>query len=145
PQVTVIDVTHDVPAHDVKAGALTLVRAVQYLPEGIVVAVVDPGVGTDRRLIGVETESGYFFGPDNGLLAPAVAMIRGATRAISLTNEEFHLAAPGPTFAGRDVLSPAAGHLAAGTPFGDLGEEVDPAGMVPGLVALPTEEEGALI
>lgn len=145
PQLTVIDVTHDVPPHDVKAGALALVRAVQYLPEGIVVAVVDPGVGTDRRLIGVETESGYFLGPDNGLLAPAVAMIGGATCAVSLTNEELHLAAPGPTFAGRDVLAPAAGYLAAGTPFGELGEEIDPAGLVPGLVSLPTEEDGALV
>ena len=55
PELTIIDVTHDVPPHDVRAGALALVRAVQYLPEGIVVAVVDPGVGTDRRAIAVET------------------------------------------------------------------------------------------
>ena len=72
---------HDIPAHDVRAGALLLVRAVQYLPEdSIVVAVVDPGVGTDRRLVAVEVEGGVLLGPDNGLLAPAVAMIGGATR-----------------------------------------------------------------
>ncbi len=144
PELTIVDVTHDVPVHDVKAGALTLVRAVQYLPEGIVLAVVDPGVGTERRAIAVETESGYFLGPDNGLLAPAVAMIGGASRAVSLTNDEYHLESPGPTFAGRDVLAPAAGYLARGVPLVELGEEIDPVGMVPGLVSLPTEEDGTI-
>jgi S-adenosylmethionine hydrolase len=145
PGLTIVDVTHDVPEHDVRAGALALVRAVQYLPEGIVLAIVDPGVGTDRRAIALETEGGYFLGPDNGLLAPAVAMVGGATRAVSLTNDEYQLAAPGPTFAGRDVLAPAAGHLAGGVALADLGEEIDPAGMVPGLVSLPNEEDGALV
>jgi S-adenosylmethionine hydrolase len=144
PGLRIIDVTHDVPAHDVRAGALALVRAVQYLPEGVVLAVVDPGVGTDRRAIAVETEGGYFLGPDNGLLAPAVAMVGGAARAYALTNDEYQLAAPGPTFAGRDVLSPAAGHLARGVGLEALGEEIDPAGMVPGIVSLPNEEDGGL-
>jgi S-adenosylmethionine hydrolase len=144
PGLTIVDVTHDVPPHDIRAGALTLVRAVQYLPEGIVLAVVDPGVGTDRRAIAIETGAGYFLGPDNGLLAPAVAMIGGATRAVALTNDDYHLSAPGPTFAGRDVLAPAAGYLAAGVPLAELGEEIDPVGMVPGLVSLPTDEDGAV-
>ncbi|MGH9031707.1 MAG: SAM hydrolase/SAM-dependent halogenase family protein, partial [Acidimicrobiia bacterium] len=122
PDLRVIDLTHEVPPHDVKAGALTLVRAVQYLPEGgIVLAVVDPGVGTDRRLLGVDVPHGVLFGPDNGLLAPAVAMLGGATQVVSLTNTEYHLPSPGPTFAGRDVLAPAVGHLAAGVALGDLG------------------------
>ncbi len=145
PELTIIDITHDVPPHDVRAGALALVRAVQYLPEGIVIAVVDPGVGTDRRAIAVETEAGWFLGPDNGLLAPAVAMIGGAGRAVSLTNAEYQLAAPGPTFAGRDILAPAAGYLASGVPLGALGEEIDPIGMVPGLLSLPNEEAGAIV
>jgi S-adenosylmethionine hydrolase len=145
PQLTIIDVSHDIPRHDIRAGALALVRAVQYLPEGIVLAVVDPGVGTDRRAIAVETEGGIFLGPDNGLLAPAVAMVGGSARAVSLTNEDYHLPAPGPTFAGRDILAPAAGYLAAGVPLGALGEEIDPVGMVPGLVSLPNEENGALV
>jgi len=145
PDATLIDISHDIPPHDVRAGALTLVRAVQYLPDGIVLAVVDPGVGTERRAIAVETESGYFLGPDNGLLAPAVAMIGGAGRAVSLTNEEYHLGSPGPTFAGRDILAPAAGYLAAGVPFEALGEAIDPIGMVPGLVSLPTEEDGTIV
>jgi hypothetical protein len=144
PELTIVDVSHDIPPHDVKAGALALVRAVQYLPDGIVLAVVDPGVGTERRAIAVETESSWFLGPDNGLLAPAVAMIGGASRAVSLTNDEYHLASPGPTFAGRDILAPAAGYLARGVPLAELGEEIDPIGMVPGLVSLPTEEDGAI-
>ena len=146
PALTVIDLTHEVPAHDVKAGALTLVRAVQYLPEGgIVLAVVDPGVGTDRRLLAVEVSHGVLVGPDNGILAPAVAILGGADRAVSLTNAEYQLPAAGPTFAGRDVLAPAVGHLAAGVALGDLGEDVDPAGLVPGLVSLPQHEEGGAI
>lgn len=144
PHVRIIDLVHDLPPHDVRAGALALVRCVQYLPEGIVLAIVDPGVGTDRRAIAVETDAGYLLGPDNGLLAPAVAMVGGARRVVSLTNPEYHLPAPGPTFAGRDVLAPAAGYLARGVPLAELGEQLDAASLTPGLVSLPTEENGAI-
>ena len=87
--------SHEIPAHDVRAGALLLVRAVQYLPDDcIVVAVVDPGVGTSRRLVGVEVGGGVLLGPDNGLLAPAVAMAGGA-RLGDLARQP-RLPAPGP-------------------------------------------------
>jgi S-adenosyl-L-methionine hydrolase (adenosine-forming) len=143
PDVRVIDITHEIPAHDVRAGALTLVRSVQYLPPGIVLAVVDPGVGTERRLVAARTEDHVLLGPDNGLLAPAVGMVGGATTVVSLTNTDYHLPAPGVTFAGRDVLAPAAGHLASGVALEELGEIVDPAGLVPGLVSLPqTDDDG---
>ncbi|MEX1009149.1 MAG: SAM-dependent chlorinase/fluorinase [Acidimicrobiia bacterium] len=146
PDVRIVDLAHDIPAHDVRAGALLLVRAVQYLPEGtIVVAVVDPGVGTDRRLLAVEVEGGVLLGPDNGLLAPAVAMVGGPVRVVELRNPEYQLPAPGPTFAGRDVLAPAAGHLAAGTDLAELGPDVDPAGLVPGIVGLPDIQPGGVI
>ena len=147
PDVRILDVGHEIPAHDVRAGALLLVRSVQYLPDDcIVVAVVDPGVGTSRRLVGVEVAGGVLLGPDNGLLAPAVAMAGGARSVISLDNPDFHLPAPGPTFAGRDVLAPAAGHLAAGVPFSELGSPVDPATLVPGLVALPeVRDDGSIV
>ena len=79
-------------------------------------AVVDPGVGTDRRSIAVEVENGYLVGPDNGLLAPAVAMLGGPQRVVELTSTEYQLPSPGPTFAGRDVMAPAAAHLARGHP-----------------------------
>jgi S-adenosylmethionine hydrolase len=146
PDLQIIDITHDLPVHDVRAGALTLVRAAQYLPDGgIVLAVVDPGVGTDRRLVAVEVEQGILLGPDNGLLAPAVAILGGAQRVVSLTSTEHQLPAPGPTFAGRDVLAPAAAHLAAGVDPSELGDEVDAAGLVPGLVSLPRHDEGGAI
>lgn len=138
PELTIVDVTHEIPPHDVRAGGLALVRAVQYLPEGIVLAVVDPGVGTERRCVAVETDDGVLVGPDNGLLAPAVAMIGGAIRAVALTNEEYQLVSPGPTFAGRDVMAPAVGFLARGVSIGALGDEIDPAGLIPGLVSLPS-------
>jgi S-adenosylmethionine hydrolase len=146
PEVRFVDLSHDVPAHDVKAGALTLVRAVQYLPaDSIVLAVVDPGVGTERRLLGVECEHATLLGPDNGLLAPAVAMSGGAHRVVALSNEEFHLPAPGATFAGRDILAPAVGQLATGVDLSELGDPVDPNGLVPGLLGLPQVEDGGTI
>jgi len=138
PDVRILDVSHDIPPHDVRAGALLLVRAVQYLPDDcVVLAVVDPGVGTSRRLVGVEVAGGVLLGPDNGLLAPAVAMAGGARAVVSLDNPDYQLPAPGPTFAGRDILAPAAGHLAAGVPLSELGTPIDPATLVPGLVSLP--------
>jgi len=135
PDATVIDLVHELPPHDVAAGALALARSVRYLPEGVLVlAVVDPGVGTDRRLIAVECEPATLFGPDNGLLAPAVAMLDGARRVFELTNSDYHLHAEGATFAGRDVLAPAVAHHAAGVALFELGTEIDPAGLVPGIV-----------
>ena len=142
PSARVIDVTHGIPPFDVRAGALALARSVQYLPSGVVLAVVDPGVGTERRALAIEVETGFLVGPDNGLLAPAVALLGGATRAVSLTNPEYQLEAPGATFAGRDVFAPAAGYLAAGTPLEALGELIDPLSLVPGTVPLPRDEDG---
>jgi len=147
PEVAVIDICHEVPPHDVRAGSLTLVRAVQYLAPGVVLGVVDPGVGTERRAVAVEVgEQGeaVFVGPDNGLLASAVAMVGGATRAVELTNEAYHLPAPGPTFAGRDIFAPAAAHLCAGVDFSELGPPVDPLSLRPGLVPLPRSENGGV-
>jgi S-adenosylmethionine hydrolase len=141
PHLRIIDVTHDVEPFDVRAGALTLVRAVQYLPSGIVLAIVDPGVGSDRRAVAVEVENGYLIGPDNGLLAPSVAMLGGALRAVVLDNPEYQLQAPGGTFAGRDVMAPAAGHLAVGVELGELGSPIDPALLVPGMLPLPNERD----
>jgi len=145
PTAQIVDITHEVPPHDVRAGALALVRASQYLPDGaIVLAVVDPEVGTDRRLVAAEVEGGVMLGPDNGLLAPAVAMSGGARRVVQLTNSDYQLPAPSATFAGRDVLAPAAAYIAAGLTVTDLGDPVDPAGLVPGLVPLPRTEGDVL-
>jgi len=147
PHAHVVDLTHGVPPHDVRAGALTLARSVQYVAPGVVLAIVDPGVGTARRGVAIEVLDGQavFVGPDNGLLAPAVAMVGGAGRAVSLTNDEHHLPAPGPTFAGRDVFAPVAAHLANGVPFDELGEAVDPSSLLPGVVPLTRQEDDRLV
>jgi S-adenosylmethionine hydrolase len=145
PDLRIVDVTHDIAPFDVRAGALALVRAVQYLPDGVVLAVVDPGVGTDRRCIAVEVEGGFLVGPDNGLLAPAVAMLGGPGRIVSLDNTEYQLVAPGTTFAGRDVMAPAAAYLAGGLSIDALGTPVDASGLAPGLIPLPQEDDDGTI
>jgi len=113
----------------------------------VVLAVVDPGVGTPRRAVAIEVGDGqsYLVGPDNGLLASAVGMVGGATAAVELTEPEYQLEAPGATFAGRDIFAPAAAHLCAGVPLDALGPRVDVNELIPGLVPLPREEEGALV
>ncbi len=148
PDAVVIDVSHGVAAHDVRAGSLTLSRAVQYLPDGVVLAIVDPGVGTARRAIAVEVANDdchlVFVGPDNGLLAPAVAMAGGATRAFELSNTDLHLDAPGATFAGRDIFAPVAARLAAGMALAECGRSVDPNSLLPGVLPLSRSEDGML-
>ncbi len=134
--VVIVDVTHDVAPFDVRAGSLTLARAAQYLPPGVILAVIDPTVGTARRAIAVEVETGFLVGPDNGLLAPAVAMLGGASRAVSLTNTDYHIEAAGPTFAGRDIFAPAAATLATGVELFDLGDPIDVHGLMPSILPL---------
>lgn len=142
PHVRITDITHGVPAFDVRAGSLALARAIQYVPAGVVIAVVDPGVGSSRRAIAVEVAEGrgVLLGPDNGLLAPAVAMAGGPRRAFELTNTGLHLETPGATFAGRDVFAPVAGFLCNGGAIEEVGSEIDPAGVLPGLVPVASEE-----
>ncbi len=146
PEVVVIDVCHEIAPHDVRAGGLTLARAAQYLAPGVALAVVDPGVGTDRRPVAVEVGDGdsVLVGPDNGLLAPAVAMVGGATRAFVLDNTDYHLPAPGPTFAGRDVFAPVAAHLCNGVEPSELGTEIEPVTLLPGILPVSRMEEGGL-
>lgn len=147
PHATVIDLTHAIPPFDVRAGSLALARCVGYVPEGVVVAVVDPGVGTDRRAVAIEVAGGrgILLGPDNGLLAPAVAMAGGPDRVVELSDERFHLSSPGATFAGRDVFAPVAAHLCNGTDLSELGPEVDPATMMPATIPLPRTEGDDLL
>lgn len=146
PEVRVVDLTHGIPRQDVRSGALALARSAQYLAPGVVVAVVDPGVGTGRRAVAVEVGDGasVLVGPDNGLLAPAVALVGGATAAVELTNPDYQLPAPGATFDGRDVFAPVAAHLCTGVPLAEVGEPIDPATMVPLVVPVTREIEGGL-
>ncbi|MFM8853250.1 MAG: SAM-dependent chlorinase/fluorinase, partial [Acidimicrobiaceae bacterium] len=101
---------------DVRAGSLSLARCVSYVASGVVLAVVDPGVGSTRRAVAVEVADGkgVFVGPDKGLLAMAIALAGGAGRAVCLTNTDYHLSSPGETFAGRDIFAPVAAHLCNG-------------------------------
>ena len=146
PTCRVVDLTHEIEPFDVRAGSLSLARCVSYVASGVVLAVVDPGVGSTRRAIAVEVADGkgVFVGPDNGLLAMAIALAGGAGRAVCLTNPEYHLVAPGETFAGRDIFGPVAAHLCNGVDLSELGEMIDPALLLPGVVPLPRQENGSL-
>jgi S-adenosylmethionine hydrolase len=147
PDVAVIDITHAVAPHDVRAGGLALARSAAYLCPGVVLGIVDPGVGTARRAVAIEVGDGasVLVGPDNGLFAPAVAMVGGATAAYELTNAEYHLPAPGATFAGRDVFAPVAAHLCAGVALDELGTAIDPHTLTPGILPLSRYENDALV
>jgi S-adenosyl-L-methionine hydrolase (adenosine-forming) len=146
PHVTVVDLTHGIRPFDVRGGALALARAIPYVPESVVLAIVDPGVGTARRAVAIEVAdgAGVFVGPDNGLLAPAVAIAGGAQRAVELTNPDYQLAAPGATFAGRDVFAPAAAHLCNGVELEALGAVIESSTLRPGMIPLPREDGDAI-
>jgi S-adenosylmethionine hydrolase len=132
PGTTVVDVTHGVPPHDVHAGAMTLWRSVPWLVPGVVLAVIDPGVGTPRRAVALSVRSAgaFLVGPDNGLLLPGALRLGAITSAVVLPPADP--APPGATFAGRDMFGPAAARLAAGVPLSSLGKAVDPATLVGG-------------
>jgi len=147
PHAVVIDLTHGVAPFDVRAGSLALARSISYVASGVVLAVVDPGVATSRRAVAIEVAGGegVLVGPDNGLLAPAVAMTGGAGRAVELTNADYQLPAVGGTFAGRDVFAPSAAHLCNGVDLAELGNEVDTDLLMPGIVPLPQSDESKVI
>ena len=150
PHVRVVDVTHGIAPYDVRAGGLALARAAQYLLPGVVLAVVDPGVGTDRRPVAVEVGDGasVLVGPDNGLLAPAVALVGGASRAVELVNPDCRLDAQakvGRTFDGRDVFAPAAAYLCCGVPLDTLGPSINPATLTPGMLPVSHRDGDDLV
>jgi S-adenosyl-L-methionine hydrolase (adenosine-forming) len=124
PDTPVIDVSHQIPPQQVRRGAAVLAQAVPWLPPAVHLAVVDPGVGTDRRGIVVVTDRGVLVGPDNGLLLPAADALGGATAAYALTEPAFQLPEVSRTFHGRDVFAPAAAHLCRGVDPARLGPPV---------------------
>jgi S-adenosyl-L-methionine hydrolase (adenosine-forming) len=128
PPVRIIDITHLVPPGDVRRGAAIMAQTVPYLPAGVHVAVVDPGVGTRRRAIAVAAGDRVFVGPDNGVLSWAATDHK--IRAWELTDEELWLRPVSATFHGRDIFAPVAAHIAAGRDVATVGEEIDPAGLV---------------
>lgn len=135
PDVPVVDLTHQIPPHDVRAGALTLWRAAPWLTPGVILAVVDPGVGTSRRGVAVEVAAAgvVLVGPDNGLLLPAATSLGALTAAVELPAHHEG----GATFAGRDVFAPAAAELALGAALSRLGPPIDPGGLAGSPVPRP--------
>ena len=127
----VIDLTHGIPPRDVLAGALALAEAVPHAPEDAVyLAVVDPGVGTERRGVALRAAGALLVGPDNGVLGLAAGALGGATEAVALDTTKVATGPVSATFHGRDVFAPAAARLAAGGSLSDLGDATDPAGLV---------------
>jgi hypothetical protein len=130
PQVRIIDITHQLPPGDVHRGAAVLAQTLPHLPPAVHVAVVDPGVGTSRRPVAVQTPGGVLVGPDNGLLLWAADALGGAAAAVELTEPRWRLGAVSPTFHGRDIFAPAAARLATGARLADAGRRLDPASLV---------------
>jgi len=131
PEARVIDLVHWVPRGDVRAGAVILRGALPYLPIGIHLAVVDPGVGSDRRGVALRAADGRLLvGPDNGLLSPAADRAGGVVEAVDIGRSPFALPGVSATFHGRDIFAPVAARLAAGAAFADAGERCDPGGVV---------------
>ncbi|GAC1366878.1 MAG: SAM-dependent chlorinase/fluorinase [Actinomycetota bacterium] len=144
PHSRIIDLTHGVGPGDVGHASLLLARAVSYLPSGVHLAVVDPGVGTQRRAVVIESAQGSMLvGPDNGLLLPASARLGGVSACHCLENPDLMLARPSRTFHGRDVFAPAAAHLALGTPPAAFGRAVSPSQLVSLPTALPRCAQGS--
>src|SRR5436309_15871493 len=127
PGATVIDMGHGVPQHDVRSGALTLRNALQFMPKGVHMAVVDPEVGTARRPLAVRCVDGHLLvGPDNGLLWPAIERCGGVEVAIDIAQSPYRLEPVSATFHGRDLFAPVAARLALWTPLEHAGTPVAP-------------------
>ncbi len=132
PGLLIVDLTHAVPGFAVEAGMEILQHATHYMPaDAVYLAVVDPGVGTGRRELALQTEGGALLvGPDNGLLVPAAESLGGISEAVALTDKRYHLKPISNTFHGRDVFAPIAAHLAVGTELSGLGEAVDSSSLI---------------
>ena len=141
PDARVIDVTHGVRPGHILQGALVLANTLPYMPAGVHLAVVDPGVGSGRRPLALRDGQGRLHvGPDNGLLLPAADVFGGVAQAHELANAEYSLQPVSRTFHGRDLFAPAAAHLAAGVALEELGPPVDPEALV--RIEIPQAEVG---
>jgi S-adenosylmethionine hydrolase len=145
PEARIVDISHEVRKFAIRDGALLLWCALPYLPVGGHVAVVDPGVGTERRPIALRVARGdVLIGPDNGLLIAGADRLGGVAEARLLESAEYRLPQISTSFHGRDIFAPAAAHLAAGAAFDTLGPVLDAATLVASPIALPIVEPGRL-
>jgi S-adenosylmethionine hydrolase len=127
----IVDICHTVAKYAVADGAYLLAASLPWLPVGVHVAVIDPGVGSERRPIAILTTRGdVLVGPDNGLLVPAAERLGGVAAARRIANPAWQLPVTSATFHGRDIFSPVAAHLALAEPFAEVGPEIDPATLV---------------
>lgn len=146
PDVRIVDLTHGIARHDVRAGALALRNALPHLPRGVHLAVVDPEVGTERRAVAVGCADGRLLvGPDNGILSLAWAQCGGVEEAVDVSRSPHRLEPLSPTFHGRDLFAPVAAHLAAGAELAEAGRRVDPEGLVSLALATARVEDGCLV
>ena len=145
PDAEIVDITHGIGAQQGLQGALVLAGTIPYMPEGVHLAVVDPGVGTDRRALALRSGDGRLYvGPDNGLLLPSAERQGGIAGAWELVSPDYRLLPVSRTFHGRDVFSPAAAHLAAGVEPAKLGPALDPSSLVRIEVPAPVIGSGFL-
>ena len=142
PDAEIIDITHGIPPQGVLQGALTLANSLPFMPTGVHLAVVDPGVGGSRRALALRDKAGRIHvGPDNGLLIPAIEKFGGIAEAHELANPEYALDSVSRTFHGRDLFSPAAAHLALGVELAELGPPLAPDALA--RLDLPEPEVGS--
>jgi S-adenosylmethionine hydrolase len=146
PEARVIDLFHAVPPHDVLRGALLLSESLPFMPkDAIFLAVVDPGVGTDRPAVAIRAASGaVFVGPDNGLLWPALERSGGVSTSVEITSRTVLLEPVSATFHGRDIFAPAAAHLAAGMPLEELGRTIESGRLARLAIAEPSIRPGVI-
>jgi S-adenosyl-L-methionine hydrolase (adenosine-forming) len=146
PEARVIDITHGVGRHDVRAGAVILAGALPYVPVGVHLAVVDPDVGAERRAVALRlADDRVLVGPDNGLLAPAAEVGGGAVEAVEIRTSPFRLEPVSATFHGRDIFAPVAARLAAGAALAQAGDPCDPELLVGLDLPRPRHEAGGIV
>ncbi len=146
PRARIIDISHGVPRHDVRAGALMLVGAIPFMPAGVHLAVVDPEVGAQRRAVAVELGDGRLLvGPDNGLLIPVAEHCGGIVEAVEIAHSPFRLEPVSATFHGRDIFAPVAARLAGGAALAEAGAPLDPAELVGLGLPRSRREDGVLV
>jgi S-adenosyl-L-methionine hydrolase (adenosine-forming) len=130
PEVEVIDITHGIPPQHVLQGALVLANTLPFMPAGVHVAIVDPGVGGDRKPLALRgKDERVYVGPDNGLLLVAADRLGGVSEAVEIVERTYMLEPVSHTFHGRDIFSPAAAHIASGVGLAELGPALDPADL----------------
>jgi S-adenosyl-L-methionine hydrolase (adenosine-forming) len=144
PDVEVIDITHGIPPQHVLQGALVLANTLPYMPAGVHLAVVDPGVGGARKAVVLRGDDRVFVGPDNGLLVLAAEKLGGIREAVEIANDEYLLHPISPTFHARDVFSPIAAHVATGIDLAKLGPPLEPDALVRLDVPAPGIGEGRI-